>query len=49
MNAISQAKMIVVSKYDSMTGSQNAAGVGPPVQDASARLERVVKSIASSN
>lgn len=47
MTAISQAKQIVVAKYDAMTGSQNAAGA--PVHDAGARIERIIKTIASSN
>ena len=49
MSTISQAKLIVTAKYDSMTGSQTAGGVGPSTQDASARLDRVIKTIANSN
>lgn len=47
MAAISQTKLMITGKYDTMIAAQNAAAV--PQQDASARLERIAKSLTSSN
>ena len=43
MAAISQTKLMITGKYDVMIAAQNAA----PNQDATARLERIAKTLTS--
>lgn len=46
MTAIAQTKLVLVGKYDLMTGSMSSA-VPPPAPDASIRVERIAKSLTS--
>lgn len=47
MTAIAQTKLVLVGRYDTMTGSQTqqAASLPSPVAEASSRVERIVKSL----
>ena len=48
MAAISQTKLMIASKYDAMaTNSQDPSTASLQCQDASARLERIAKSLTS--
>ena len=48
MSAIAQTKLVLVGRYDTMTGSQTpAASLPSPVAEASSRVERIVKSLTS--
>lgn len=49
MTAIAQTKLVLVGRYDTMTGSQTqqAASLPSPVAEASSRVERIVKSLTS--
>jgi len=49
MTAIAQTKLVLVGRYDTMTGTQTqqAASLPSPVAEASSRVERIVKSLTS--